>query len=95
MKTMPPDGQVIEGFTCTMFRKSVSESAARDAGLTELHTDAVVADMIEESHEAQVDTWKIECEEVRRLGLWRHLLPMPKRVFVSHWMDLQKTHIAT
>jgi hypothetical protein len=92
--SMPPEGQIIDGFTCTMYLKSASELAARESGLAELHADATVAAMIKESREAQVETWKMECETVSRLGLWRHLLPMPKRVFISHWMDEQKTKVA-
>jgi hypothetical protein len=84
---MPPDGQIIDGFSCTLFLKSVSEFAAREAGLAALRGDPTVTAMIQETHEAEVETWKIECETVTRFGLWRHLLPLPKRVFVSHWME--------
>jgi hypothetical protein len=93
--TMPPVGQVIDGFTCTLFLKSSSELAAREAGLAEMHADPTVIGMIKETVGAEVDTWKIECEAVTRVWFWRRFLPLTKRVFVFHWLDEKESPLAT
>ena len=92
---MPPDGQIIDGFSCTLFLKGSDESAAREAGLAVLQADQTVRAMKRETSAAEVERWQIECETVTRLGFWRHLLPLPKRVFVSHWVDEQKPKVTT
>lgn len=90
LQTFPPDGSdIIVGFSCTVHLKSTSESAALELGLAGLHADREVIEMIQESQDAEVETWKIECESITKLGLWRHLLPLPGRVFISRWMDKQ------
>lgn len=94
LMSMPPDGQVIDGFTCTMFVKSSSESCARETALAALHSHSMVVSMIQESHEAEVESWSIECESVTRLGFWRHFLPLPKQRFDSHWMEEQLAPIS-
>ncbi len=87
--SMPPDGQVIDRFTCTMFVKSSSESSAREMALAALHSHPTVVSMIQESREAEVESWSIECESVTRLGFWRHFLPLPKQRFDTYWMEEQ------
>ena len=82
---VPPVGQLIDGFSCTLFLKSSSESEAREAGLAALRADPAVSGMIQSTQENGFDTFKIECEAVTKLGPWRHLLPLPKRTFDYHW----------
>jgi hypothetical protein len=94
LMSMPPDGQVIDRFTCTMFLKSSSESCARETALAALHAHPTVVSMIQESREAEVESWSIECESVTRLGFWRHLLPLPKQRFDTHWMEEQTALIS-